>query len=457
MSRIITSCLLSTAALLIGAPASHADTIKVPKDHATITEAIAAANPGDVINVAKGTYTELVVLDKADITLKGSSAIINGDYLGTCLTVSAAGAIVSGFTLANGGLAEVVDGTSTGGLHVTAPGSGADISSMTIKNCDDFGIWLEGSGTIENCKLDGVDGTGLLVQTGNAASTTVTTIKKNTITRSGEGMFLTAGPFLLESNTVRLNAAGGITLSILPAAVEGGGITVPTEVVKNKIEDNGGVGLFADVSGAGAVATLLEKNTCTGNELGMFLIGSGLDVLSNTLSSNREGGLLAFVAASTLEKNKVQGNGAGGIMLDGFAPPVEGGATNGSNHVASNTLQDNAGDGIQVRSLDNMLEKNTVKDNGGDGIDINVGADGCILDGNKISNNDHDGIDNSGLLTSMVKNNTKGNGGADLAGAGDGLGTADPGSADNVIGDQDDDDVLTGLGELEMDSDFFAP
>jgi hypothetical protein len=53
----------------------RADEIDVPGDYATIQKAIDAASPGDVINVAAGTYTENIVIDKRlSLIGEGSSA-----------------------------------------------------------------------------------------------------------------------------------------------------------------------------------------------------------------------------------------------------------------------------------------------------------------------------------------------------------------------------------------------
>jgi len=55
--------------------------LKVPGDHPTISAAIAAANPGDTVRVAGGTYREQVVIDKA-IKLHGAGrekTIIDGE------------------------------------------------------------------------------------------------------------------------------------------------------------------------------------------------------------------------------------------------------------------------------------------------------------------------------------------------------------------------------------------
>ena len=50
------------AVLLFSVSISNAATIRVPRDHKTIQAAIEAANPGDVILVGPGTYSEYLEL-----------------------------------------------------------------------------------------------------------------------------------------------------------------------------------------------------------------------------------------------------------------------------------------------------------------------------------------------------------------------------------------------------------
>jgi parallel beta-helix repeat protein len=116
--------------------------IKVPLHFPTIQEAIEAANPGDTIQVASGTYHEHLIIDKK-VTLAGENAndtIIDGN--GTWKVVQIrrkwmygwirCASKISGFTFQNGLVGVIVESHDN------------IIEKNTIKNCD-YGIYLSQS------------------------------------------------------------------------------------------------------------------------------------------------------------------------------------------------------------------------------------------------------------------------------------------------------------------------
>ncbi len=64
--------------LFIGLGSVMGSTLNVPADHATIKDAYAAANAGDIIKVAAGTYTDAYMDFTKSITLQGANAGIPG-------------------------------------------------------------------------------------------------------------------------------------------------------------------------------------------------------------------------------------------------------------------------------------------------------------------------------------------------------------------------------------------
>jgi len=113
------------------------ETIHVPADYPTIQEALDAANAGDTIQVAAGTYTENITWPAtSDINLVGSgqsSCIIDGNSTASVIRITGSsidtGTRISGFTIRNGYADGSYPEDSGGGMYC---GSG---SSPTIENC----------------------------------------------------------------------------------------------------------------------------------------------------------------------------------------------------------------------------------------------------------------------------------------------------------------------------------
>lgn len=441
------AALVSVAALLLAAPL-RAETLKVPSQFETIQDAVNAAEPGDTVLVAKGTYPEHVTVVTPGLTLKGKGATIDGRYQGTCLAVAADDVTITGFTLVNGGTTQVLlgpgDGTEAGGLLVL--GTGADISKLEVRACEDFGIRLTGTGSIVQCEVDACTGPGIDVETNASLGTTITKVSKNRVSRCFEGLRLEDGPFLVEKNDCTGNLDDGIDLDIPVPFALGGPEVQPTRVSKNTCRANAGTGLVL-FKGAGP-ALAVDGNVIEGNGFGLAANGFLFELTGNRLEDNAFGGAFLQVSNSLVAGNKVRGNGGYGFIVLAAALLADGG-TGGENEVAGNIVQDNGGDGIRVESSLNVLSGNLLKANLGDGVQVVVGADSNQLEGNTATGNGHDGLDNSGTGTLLADNVAKGNGGADLAGLGDGSGTTDAASAGNTSGDG------TGLAspaELDLDT-----
>lgn len=147
---IVAMCLFAAPVLI------QAAVIHVPADYATIQGAVTAANPGDTILVAPGTYTESqIVIDKA-LNVEGagsSSTTIDGGNaalsVGGLVRITAPGDVrFSGFTLENAGADS--EGNSFE-LYASSPVAGNTymITQNRIVGSDnlgenEFGVYAQG-------------------------------------------------------------------------------------------------------------------------------------------------------------------------------------------------------------------------------------------------------------------------------------------------------------------------
>ncbi|HMB69620.1 MAG TPA: hypothetical protein VKU85_09910, partial [bacterium] len=117
----------------LGLATADAATRRVPEDHATIGDALDAAGPGDVVDVACGTYFE------HDLELKSGVAVRSRSRQAGCVTIDAQelgrvavgsdlepGTELQGLTLVNGVSPVLLNG---GALHLVA-------SSLLLSNCE---------------------------------------------------------------------------------------------------------------------------------------------------------------------------------------------------------------------------------------------------------------------------------------------------------------------------------
>lgn len=132
MKKLLTLAIVLSA-LLVAMPVAQADTLCVNTGgtggcYSSIQDAIDAANAGDTINVAAGTYNESLLIDKG-LTLTGAGAattfVTGGIVLGAGTYT---GVTIDGFTLTGDSPAESHDAV------IAMSGSGV-VTDITIRNC----------------------------------------------------------------------------------------------------------------------------------------------------------------------------------------------------------------------------------------------------------------------------------------------------------------------------------
>lgn len=424
------SLFISSLSILLLAGAANADTITIPDDYPTVQEGVDAAVTGDTIIVRPGVYRENVTVTTSGIKILGSvnKSVIDGAYLGLTMAVTADDVVLQALSFYNGG--------------VEITGHDIEVTKCRVKSSPATGLKLTGSGTIQTTTISYSLGAGLVVASDDSVGP-LTKIIKNTVNHNASGIELSAGPFEVSRNVVANNSGDGLSLSFT-AGTGSNTVVSGTEISKNDLIFNDGAGL-ALVDDLGSV-TVIEKNDVIGNGKGMDISTSAgaLRIAQNEIDESLTGGIFLKTAGATLDANKLRRNSLVGILI-----LSTGGATDGGNMLEDNMLEANGGDGLHVESGSNVLHHNYMKDNAGDGLQIAAGADANQLTANITRNNVHDGLDNWGTNTLISETKTFDNGGADLAGVGDGTGTVDPASQSNSVEDLTD---LTTQQELELDT-----
>ncbi len=343
---------LAQALALLAAPAG-ADTLKVPGDFATIQAAIDAAQPGDTIDVAKGTYAEAVVfLARTNITMRGKGfPRIDGGGGAVPLCIDGSTDItILGFVLANGAPASVdvagstratilkctIDGGTTG-IRATQC-SELVIAKCKIADTQDDGIHGEGLslGTIEKNSIADTGGDGIALSEDAVTTTTSTQVSKNKIVR-----------------------ATGTSLH-----VEGD----DNEIVSNQVSDGGGVGVVVGRNGGGA-GNAVQKNK--------VVRGAG--------DAYRIGGSEALV-----EKNQTQDSGDEGFDVVG-----------NQHRFLKNKILRCDDEGFEISdSTGSLFEKNVVVQAEDDAFDIRTGTSACTFRMNVVAKPSDAGfeIDGTGHL-----------------------------------------------------------
>jgi predicted regulator of Ras-like GTPase activity (Roadblock/LC7/MglB family) len=348
--------LVGLSLLALSAPGlAGAAAIAVPGDHPTIQEAVAAAQSGDVITVAKGTYAPFVVDDKTDLTIKGKGKPVVEGSVGTLTVI----AILASQDVTLDGL---VVQASTDRL-VDIAGS----TDVTVKRCT-----LTGA-------VDGIrahDSANVLIE-----KNTFTDIENDAADLSSDDE---DGP--ATTSRIAKNQFDGVGDDAIE--IEGAGNVVEKNRVRNVVES--GVALDSD-----AVGTLVTKNRIENTtETGIAVEGTGHTISKNTLKrvgTDDDEGIQLRGEDHVAEKNRLDDIGDDGIDVEG------------SNcQVRSNTVK-NAGDsGVEVGETDtpgaaqgNLFERNKVTASGDNG--FHVVDTGNTFTANKASNSG-----NLGLLDETV-------------------------------------------------------
>lgn len=304
----------------------------------SIAAALAAAQPGDTVQVAQGNYREHLVIDKP-LTLQGiGRPTISGGGTGDVIRVRASDVTIQGLIVRDSG----IDLTAQNAGIYIQPGS----DRATVQECDLvynlFGIWLEGSkeSRILRNRITGrrdlqsaARGNGIQVY-----NTRATQIIDNNISYSRDGLyvdvsqnalfrgnkihhlrygthFMTTDHSVWENNEVYLNRGGLALMEVRNLTVRNNiawgnadhGImlrTIQDSVITDNVVAANGRGFFI----YDAEYNTLEHNLVVGNRIGVHLAaGSGNNkVDGNDFIDNQS--QIKYVATRDVEWGRSQGN-----------------------------------------------------------------------------------------------------------------------------------------------------
>ena len=341
--------------------------------YCTIQSAIDDASSDDTINVAAGTYTENVVIDRS-LTLIGAdktTTTIDGNDVGNAVTITASDVAVSGFRVTGG----------FGGNNVFYPEGGIVIDPDGVIDLGDYHIGSALTGiTIEDNIIDGNAGNGVYVSSagdGGAADNIVIRnnqifnnggssgyagislthpnyitrnvddiadwrrpknilVEGNTVYGNSEyGVYVSAGKdIVLRSNTLYENSKYGIQLASSWSRTD-----IPCEytlVENNEIYDNARNGV--------KLTSYNQHNTFTGNNI----YNNGF---SGSSDPYKYGFLFQDGNDNTIQDNTITGNALGGLYLWGKGDPTYTWYSTTNNVITGNTISDHTetgGHGIYI-------------------------------------------------------------------------------------------------------------
>lgn len=318
-ARGVLAC--AVGALVVGvvtlAAVARADVVHVTGTAKELAAALAAARPGDVVELGPGRYAGPVRIEQA-LILRGRGGVIDGGGRGTPLRIVAAGARVEG-------VAVRASGTDIGApdacIYVEPGATGASVQDCTLEECA-FGIWVH--------TTDGVHLVGNHVR-GRASVR---------VADRGNGIHL----FDASNVLVRGNVVEDVRDGIYVSATE-----------DSLIEENQANGVRFGVHYMYSYSNTIRGNVTNGDVVGLALMESrDLVVEGNRASDNaRQGLLFRDVQDSVIRGNHLMHNGNGLFFYSSTENVIE------DNYVVGNEM----GMKIWAGTRRNRVEGNVIRGN----------------------------------------------------------------------------------------------
>jgi nitrous oxidase accessory protein NosD len=310
--------------------------ITVPGDAQTISEAVAAAKPGDLVLVGPGVYHETVTVATPRITLRGtdrSAVVIDGELSrANDIVVTAPGVTVQNLTVRNATLNGVlIRGMSTGAASsssgyattsaVAAALVGYHVDHVTSYNNGLYGIYAFNSqyGLIENSYTSGMADSGIYVGQCDPCHTVV---KNNIAERNAVGyegtnasteMYVVGNR--LVGNRVGLTTDSDYKEALVPQkdSVVAGNVVAANSRADTPEQADGGFGIGVGV--AGGTDNLITRNLIVANPVAGLVLTShddlapiGNRIVGNSFTRNGVDVVYAATAQAPGSKNCLADN-----------------------------------------------------------------------------------------------------------------------------------------------------
>ena len=388
------AALLAGIVVAGGSPAGAAEIVNTGSgQHFTaLDEALAAAKPGDALEIAPGTYTGNFTVDRP-LTLRagpggGDRPVLDAGGEGTVLTIVAPGVTVEGLSLRNSGKVST-PWTIWGDAAVFVDADGAILRNLVISG-NDWGIVVSrGAGTrteppstVEN-RHDGIkilgghdhevvgnrlerNGTGIVVDAyyGEGRESPIPAIGdpaalQRLATRKQTAVG--AHDLRIAENTVRGNGTYGIVITWESTRIAVENNEVFNTGRERALDPEMITALEKDLyAGSGIAASLMREHY--GSGIALFCLATDNRILANDSHDNLAFGIvLNLVNRNLVSQNEVAANRMGIVLV-----------TANDNRIEKNHVVGNADFGIRIAvamavaqpSNGNVLTRNDMEANG---------------------------------------------------------------------------------------------